>query len=97
MTEISIVPVVEESIYDRATRSLTTYTRNVSHNELFALHERCVYKNTPTVIIFCSLHKTTLRDPTFKCADKIGMRVVFFLLFPPCYEEILEAVNFRVK
>ncbi|PAV88573.1 hypothetical protein WR25_14578 [Diploscapter pachys] len=48
LTEIRIVPVVEESIYDRATRSLTTYTRNVSHNELFALHERCVYKNTST-------------------------------------------------
>ncbi|VDO10551.1 unnamed protein product [Haemonchus placei] len=38
--------VIEESIYDRRTRTLTTYTRNVSHNELFAMHERCVYRPT---------------------------------------------------
>ncbi|KAL6735793.1 hypothetical protein Aduo_006200 [Ancylostoma duodenale] len=44
MTEIRTVPVIEESIYDRRTRTLTTYTRNVSHNELFAMHERCVYR-----------------------------------------------------
>ncbi|EYB87618.1 hypothetical protein Y032_0259g484 [Ancylostoma ceylanicum] len=48
MTEIRTVPVIEESIYDRRTRTLTTYTRNVSHNELFAMHERCVYR--PTMI-----------------------------------------------
>lgn len=46
MTEIRTVPVIEESIYDRRTRTLTTYTRNVSHNELFAMHERCVYRPT---------------------------------------------------
>ncbi|ETN76798.1 PRELI-like family protein [Necator americanus] len=44
MTEIRTVPVIEESVYDRRTRTLTTYTRNVSHNELFAMHERCVYR-----------------------------------------------------
>ncbi|KHJ80921.1 PRELI-like family protein [Oesophagostomum dentatum] len=44
MTEIRTVPVIEESIYDRRTRTLTTYTRNVSHNELFAMHERCIYR-----------------------------------------------------
>ncbi|VDM58471.1 unnamed protein product [Angiostrongylus costaricensis] len=44
MTEIRTVPVIEESVYDRRSRTLTTYTRNVSHNELFAMHERCVYR-----------------------------------------------------
>ncbi|CAJ0605991.1 unnamed protein product [Cylicocyclus nassatus] len=44
MTEVRTVPVIEESIYDRRTRTLTTYTRNVSHIKLFAMHERCVYR-----------------------------------------------------
>ncbi|CAI5440974.1 unnamed protein product [Caenorhabditis angaria] len=46
MTDIRVVPVIEESIYDKATKRLTTYTRNVSHLSLFQLHERCIYKPT---------------------------------------------------
>ncbi|CAJ0585854.1 unnamed protein product, partial [Mesorhabditis spiculigera] len=44
MTEIRVVPVIEESLYDKRTQTLTTYTRNVAHLELFYLHERVVYK-----------------------------------------------------
>ncbi|CAD6192218.1 unnamed protein product [Caenorhabditis auriculariae] len=45
MTEIRTVPVIEESVYDRLSKSLITYTRNVSHNELFQMNERCVYRH----------------------------------------------------
>ncbi|GMR37268.1 hypothetical protein PMAYCL1PPCAC_07463, partial [Pristionchus mayeri] len=44
MTKIRQVPTLEESIYDRHTHTLTTYTRNVSNGELFQMHERCIYK-----------------------------------------------------
>ncbi|EGT52918.1 hypothetical protein CAEBREN_01644 [Caenorhabditis brenneri] len=44
MTDIRVVPVIEESVYDRVSKKLVTYTRNVSHLSLFELHERCVYK-----------------------------------------------------
>lgn len=44
MTDIRVVPVIEESVYDRVSKKLVTYTRNVSHRSLFELHERCVYK-----------------------------------------------------
>ncbi|CAJ0951473.1 unnamed protein product, partial [Mesorhabditis belari] len=46
MTDIRIVPVIEESIYDKTTRTLTTYTRNVSHMELFHLHEKVHYRDS---------------------------------------------------
>ncbi|CAI4232987.1 unnamed protein product [Auanema sp. JU1783] len=52
MTDIRTVPVIEESIYDRRTKVLTTYTRNVSHNELFSLHEKCSYKPLPDSLQF---------------------------------------------
>ncbi|KJH50676.1 PRELI-like family protein [Dictyocaulus viviparus] len=64
MTEIRTVPVIEESVYDRRSKTLTTYTRNVSHNELFALHERCVYRpsmdslNIPMTEILRSVYIT---------------------------------------
>uniref|UniRef100_A0A0M3I0R3 PRELI/MSF1 domain-containing protein n=2 Tax=Ascaris TaxID=6251 RepID=A0A0M3I0R3_ASCLU len=44
LTSIQVMPTLEESIYDRATRTLTTYTRNISCTSLFNMHERCVYK-----------------------------------------------------
>ncbi|KHN88858.1 PRELI domain-containing protein 1, mitochondrial [Toxocara canis] len=44
LTNIQIVPTLEESVYDRSTRTLTTYTRNISWTSLFHMHERCVYK-----------------------------------------------------
>uniref|UniRef100_A0A8R1DSB9 PRELI/MSF1 domain-containing protein n=1 Tax=Caenorhabditis japonica TaxID=281687 RepID=A0A8R1DSB9_CAEJA len=44
MTDIRVVPVIEESVYDRVSKKLVTYTRNVSHLSLFELHERCVYR-----------------------------------------------------
>jgi len=46
MTDVQTMPVLEESIYDRRTRTLTTYTRNVSHGELLQMHERCIYRPT---------------------------------------------------
>ncbi|CAB3405524.1 unnamed protein product [Caenorhabditis bovis] len=46
MTDIRVVPVIEESYYDRKSKKLWTYTRNVAHIPLFQLHERCVYKPT---------------------------------------------------
>ncbi|VDO87729.1 unnamed protein product [Haemonchus placei] len=64
--------VIEESIYDRRTRTLTTYTRNVSHNELFAMHERCVYRPTTvrcyllyfqTIALFIDLERDSLSEP----------------------------------
>uniref|UniRef100_A0A0N4ZU52 PRELI/MSF1 domain-containing protein n=1 Tax=Parastrongyloides trichosuri TaxID=131310 RepID=A0A0N4ZU52_PARTI len=47
LNSIKIMPVIEESIYDRKTKKLTTYTRNVAHREQFLVEERCVY--TPTI------------------------------------------------
>ncbi|GMT16963.1 hypothetical protein PFISCL1PPCAC_8260, partial [Pristionchus fissidentatus] len=44
MTKIRQVPTLEESIYDRHTHTLTTYTRNVANGELFQMHERCIYR-----------------------------------------------------
>ncbi|VDN52147.1 unnamed protein product [Dracunculus medinensis] len=39
-----IVPTLEESIFDRKTRSLTTYTRNISWVSFFNIHEKCIYR-----------------------------------------------------
>ncbi|GMS84982.1 hypothetical protein PENTCL1PPCAC_7157, partial [Pristionchus entomophagus] len=44
MTKIRQMPTLEESIYDRHTHTLTTYTRNVANGELFQMHERCIYR-----------------------------------------------------
>ncbi|GMR44304.1 hypothetical protein PMAYCL1PPCAC_14499, partial [Pristionchus mayeri] len=38
------VPTLEESVYDRHTQTLTTYTRNVTKGELLEIHERCIYQ-----------------------------------------------------
>ncbi|CAA91373.1 PRELI/MSF1 domain-containing protein [Caenorhabditis elegans] len=46
MTDIQVVPVIEESVYDKVSKKLVTYTRNVSHISLFQLHERCIYKSS---------------------------------------------------
>uniref|UniRef100_A0A7E4W0M2 PRELI/MSF1 domain-containing protein n=1 Tax=Panagrellus redivivus TaxID=6233 RepID=A0A7E4W0M2_PANRE len=51
LTSIRTVPTLEESIYDRKTETLVTYTRNVSFVDLFAMDEKSVYKrveSTPT-------------------------------------------------
>ncbi|VDK53645.1 unnamed protein product [Anisakis simplex] len=44
LANIQVVPTLEESIYDRETRTLTTYTRNISCISMVNVHERCVYK-----------------------------------------------------
>ncbi|KAI1728448.1 PRELI-like family domain-containing protein [Ditylenchus destructor] len=37
------MPTLEESVYDRNTKTLTTYTRNISWNNTLSMDERCVY------------------------------------------------------
>ncbi|VDK83484.1 unnamed protein product [Litomosoides sigmodontis] len=44
LTNIRVVPTVEESIFDRSKRSLVTYTRNITMLSTCKIHERCVYK-----------------------------------------------------
>uniref|UniRef100_A0A0N5AGE3 PRELI/MSF1 domain-containing protein n=1 Tax=Syphacia muris TaxID=451379 RepID=A0A0N5AGE3_9BILA len=41
--KVQIMPTIEESVFDRVTRRLTTYTRNVAWASIFRMHERCVY------------------------------------------------------
>uniref|UniRef100_A0A914CZL2 PRELI/MSF1 domain-containing protein n=1 Tax=Acrobeloides nanus TaxID=290746 RepID=A0A914CZL2_9BILA len=41
--KMETVPTLEESIYDRQNKTLTTYTRNVSCTNLFFMDERCRY------------------------------------------------------
>uniref|UniRef100_A0A0K0EKR4 PRELI/MSF1 domain-containing protein n=2 Tax=Strongyloides stercoralis TaxID=6248 RepID=A0A0K0EKR4_STRER len=43
LNSIKIMPVIEESIYDRDSKTLKTYTRNVAHRDKFLIEERCVY------------------------------------------------------
>uniref|UniRef100_A0A0N5BW78 PRELI/MSF1 domain-containing protein n=1 Tax=Strongyloides papillosus TaxID=174720 RepID=A0A0N5BW78_STREA len=43
LRSLKIVPCIEESIYDRDSKTLKTYTRNVSYNDKFMMEERCVY------------------------------------------------------
>uniref|UniRef100_A0A0R3RY85 PRELI/MSF1 domain-containing protein n=1 Tax=Elaeophora elaphi TaxID=1147741 RepID=A0A0R3RY85_9BILA len=44
LTNVRVVPTVEESIFDRSKRSLVTYTRNITMLSTCKIHERCVYK-----------------------------------------------------
>ncbi|VDN87197.1 unnamed protein product [Brugia pahangi] len=44
LTNVRVVPTVEESIFDRSKRSLVTYTRNITLLSTCKIHERCVYK-----------------------------------------------------
>uniref|UniRef100_A0AC34F844 PRELI/MSF1 domain-containing protein n=1 Tax=Panagrolaimus sp. ES5 TaxID=591445 RepID=A0AC34F844_9BILA len=44
LNTIQIVPTLEESIYDRKSNTLVTYTRNISHIELFNMDEKSVYR-----------------------------------------------------
>jgi hypothetical protein len=39
--------VVEESIVDPVSRTLTTYTRNITFNKLMVVEEKCVYTVDP--------------------------------------------------
>uniref|UniRef100_A0A914S308 PRELI/MSF1 domain-containing protein n=1 Tax=Parascaris equorum TaxID=6256 RepID=A0A914S308_PAREQ len=64
LTSIQVMPTLEESVYDRATRTLTTYTRNISCTSLFNMHERCVYKP----VIF----EVILRQRLFVCILKVS-------------------------
>ncbi|KAL3995615.1 PRELI-like family protein [Acanthocheilonema viteae] len=45
LTNVRVVPTVEESIFDRSKRSLVTYTRNITLLSACKIHERCVYKS----------------------------------------------------
>uniref|UniRef100_A0AC34PXE0 PRELI/MSF1 domain-containing protein n=1 Tax=Panagrolaimus sp. JU765 TaxID=591449 RepID=A0AC34PXE0_9BILA len=58
LTSIRVVPTLEESIYDRRTNSLVTYTRNVSHCNLFQMHEKSIYE-------FEDFNKTSLARQLF--------------------------------
>ncbi|VDO58535.1 unnamed protein product, partial [Onchocerca flexuosa] len=44
LTNVRVVPTIEESIFDRSKRSLVTYTRNITMLSICKIHERCVYK-----------------------------------------------------
>ncbi|MFH4974700.1 hypothetical protein AB6A40_001409 [Gnathostoma spinigerum] len=44
LTNVQVVPTIEESIYDRKKKTLVTYTRNISWTSVFHMDERCVYK-----------------------------------------------------
>lgn len=44
LNTIQTVPTLEESIYDRRTNTLITYTRNVSFTEMFHMDEKSVYR-----------------------------------------------------
>lgn len=44
ITSARTVPIVEDSIFDRASRTLTTYTRNVGLAKMLSVEERCVYR-----------------------------------------------------
>jgi len=43
ITSARTVPIVEDSVFDRASRTLTTYTRNVGMAKMLSVEERCVY------------------------------------------------------
>jgi hypothetical protein len=45
LNTIQIVPTLEESIYDRNSGTLVTYTRNISHTEMFNMDEKSVYRD----------------------------------------------------
>jgi len=43
ITSARSVPIVEDSVFDRVTRTLTTYTRNVGLAKMLSIEERCVF------------------------------------------------------
>ncbi|CEF66407.1 Protein preli-like [Strongyloides ratti] len=43
LNSIKVMPVIEESIFDKDNKTLKTYTRNVAHRKNFMIEERCVY------------------------------------------------------
>ncbi|EFO20062.2 hypothetical protein LOAG_08426 [Loa loa] len=44
LTNVRVVPTIEESIFDRGRRTLVTYTRNITMLSICKIHERCIYK-----------------------------------------------------
>ena len=44
LNTIQTVPTLEESLYDRKTNTLVTYTRNVSFVDLFHMDEKSFYR-----------------------------------------------------
>lgn len=43
ITSARSVAIIEDSVFDRVTRTLTTYTRNVAMAKMLCVEERCVY------------------------------------------------------
>ncbi|KAK0394904.1 hypothetical protein QR680_001001 [Steinernema hermaphroditum] len=60
LVNIKVIPTIEESVYDRLTGTLTTYTRNVSCRNLFHMEEKCLYKSTSDVHALDPMARTEL-------------------------------------
>ncbi|KAH7708535.1 PRELI/MSF1 protein [Aphelenchoides avenae] len=43
---VQTMPTLEESAYDRRTKTMTPYTRNVSWSHLLQMQEKCTYRPT---------------------------------------------------
>ncbi|KAL1240260.1 PRELI domain-containing protein 1 [Trichinella spiralis] len=57
------VPVLEESVVDRDSQKLITYTRNISYARLMSIEEKCIYQVDP-MNSQCTI---LTREAWFKC------------------------------
>ncbi|KRZ41455.1 PRELI domain-containing protein 1, mitochondrial [Trichinella pseudospiralis] len=57
------VPVLEESVVDRDSQKLITYTRNISYARLMSIEEKCIYQADP-MNSQCTM---LTREAWFKC------------------------------
>ncbi|KRX20888.1 PRELI domain-containing protein 1, mitochondrial [Trichinella nelsoni] len=57
------VPVLEESVVDRDSQKLITYTRNISYARLMSIEEKCIYQADP-MNSQCTI---LTREAWFKC------------------------------
>ncbi|KRZ77816.1 PRELI domain-containing protein 1, mitochondrial [Trichinella papuae] len=57
------VPVLEESVVDRDSQKLITYTRNISYARLMSIEEKCIYQPDP-MNSQCTM---LTREAWFKC------------------------------
>lgn len=62
------VRIIEESIVDLVDKSITTYTRNIGHNSILSIEEKCIYRPSPE-----SVRSTTIQREAWVSSSLYGL------------------------
>ncbi|KFD54073.1 PRELI-like family protein [Trichuris suis] len=66
------VPVLEESLLNRATKVMVTYTRNIFYQRLMSIEERCTYQADPKL----PSEQTLLKREAWFCCHLKGIATI---------------------